>query len=218
MGVNYKYNKIHLDGDDWANLDGSLCDPSLNNQAPLKLDSKNIKYLAQEKFFFADSNLNVTAKFNLEDQNNNLVLNFDDYITTIHANFFQVEIDNKETGKREKVDTYYDISCRQIYFRIPGEHEIDGKIFDMEMQFNCTAQIKDVIHGQSTENVFNFFIAYPFNINNGTSAQSTFFDEVYNNGKLSLNNNFVLSSVEEIINNYNMFSRIFFYRGKSFAN
>lgn len=172
-----------------------------------------MKYLAQDKFFFADSNTNVTARFNLEDQNNNLVLNFDNYITTIHANFFQVEIENKETGKKEKIDSYYDIGCNQIYFRIPGEHEIDGNAYDMEMQFNCTVEIKDIIHGQSTDNIFNFFIAYPINITKEDSYQSIFFDDVYNDGKVSLNSTFVVSSVGEIMNNYNMFKRVFFYRG-----
>lgn len=169
--------------------------------------------MAQEKFFFADSSLNVTAQFNLEDQNNNLVLNSEKFISTVHANFFQIEIENRETGKKEKIETYYDIGCKQIYFRIPGEHEIDGKTFDMEIQFNCTAQIKDVIHGQSTENIFNLFIAYPFNVNKESSAQSKFFEDVYNGGILALNNTFVVSSVDEIMNNYNMFNRIFFYRG-----
>jgi len=172
-----------------------------------------LKYLAQDIFFFADSNVNVTARFNLEDQNNNLVLNSDDYISTTHANFLEVEIENKETGKKEKINSYYEIGCKQIYFRIPGEHQIDGMVFDIEMQFNCTAHIKDIIHGQSTDNIFNLFIAYPFNITKGTSAQSKFFDEVFNNGNLSINNTFVVSSVDEIMNNYNVFNRVFFYRG-----
>lgn len=86
----------------------------------------------------------------------------------------------------------------------------------MEIQFNCTANIKDIIHGQSTDNIFNFFIAYPFNIvkDSPKHKQSKFFDDVFNNGNLSLDNSFVVSSVEEIMNNYNMFNRVFFYRGK----
>lgn len=170
--------------------------------------------MSKDKFFFADSFYNIPAHFNLEDQNNNLVLNFESYISTIHANFFQVEIDNRETGKKEKIDTYYDIGCKQIYLRVPGEHEINGNKYDIELQFNCTAQIKDVIRGQSIENILNFFIAYPLNIIKDDLPQNKFFDDIYNNAKVAINNTFNLSSVDEILNNYNMFNRIYFYRGK----
>ena len=173
-----------------------------------------MKYLSKENFFFADSFSNIPAHFNLEDQNNNLVLNFENNIGLVHANFFQVEIENKQTSKKEKIDTYYDIGCKQIYFRIPAEHELNGNKYDIEMQFNCTAQIKDIIHGQSTDNIFNLFIAYPFNITKDDLSQNKFFEDIYNNAKTTLNITFKVSSVDEIMNNYNMFSRIFYYRGK----
>lgn len=172
--------------------------------------------MSKEKFFFADSFSNIPAKFNLEDQNNNLVLNFESFISITHANFFQVEIENKETGKKEKLDTYYDIGCKQIYFRIPGEHEIEGKTYDMELQFNCTAQIKDIIKGQSVDNTYNFFIAYPLNISNPDLPQNQFFDDIYNDHYIDLNKTFIVRSVDEIMNNYNIFNKIFFYRGKHF--
>lgn len=169
--------------------------------------------MSKEKFFFADSNHNIEATFDLEDQNNNLVLNAKDYFSITHANFFKVEIENKETGKKDQIETYYDIECKQIYFRIPGEHEINDKKFDMELQFNCTAKIQDLIHGQSLENIFNFFVAYPLNISKN-DTQNNFFDDVLNNDTLALSSTFTLRSVDEIMNNYNMYDNMYFYRGK----
>jgi len=85
----------------------------------IKTQFSKIEEFVKDIFFFAESFYNIPAHFNLDDQNNNLVLNFESYISIIHANFFQVEIDNRETGKKEKIDTYYDIGCKQIYLRVP---------------------------------------------------------------------------------------------------
>jgi len=176
----------------------------------LKLNSTDLKYLSEDNFFFADSNTNISAQFNLEDNNNSLALNFEKNITVIHSNLFQVDIQSK------KLNVYYDIGCKQIYFRIPGEHEINGNKYDMELQFNCTATIKDIIHGQSTEQTFNFFVAYPLNISEEKEKkQLNFFNDIYNQGNLSLNKSFIVRDANEIMNNYNMFDNIYFYRGIS---
>lgn len=193
-------------GSDWNLVDGNLCDELISNQAPLKLNSTNMNYLAEDLFFFADSNTDIKAEFKLQDNNNNLALVSDKNLTKIHTNLFQVDISGK------KLNVFYDIGCKQIYFRIPGEHLINGKKYDMEMQFNCTAVIKDFIQGQSTENTFNFFVAYPINISD-EKRQLSFFDDVYNKGNLKLNDTLSIRDIKEIMNNYNMFNKMYFYRG-----
>lgn len=173
----------------------------------MKLNSTNLKYLPEENFFFADSFQNITGEFNNENNNNSLVLNFEDNLTMIHTNLFQVDISG------QKLSVFYDVGCRQIYFRVPGEHEINGKKFDMEMQFNCSATINDIIHGVSTDNTFNFFVSYPLNISQSEGKQSEFFDDIFNKGNLKLNEPLIIRSAKEIMNNYNMFDKIYFYRG-----
>lgn len=83
----------------------------------------------------------------------------------------------------------------------------------MELQFFCSATIKDIIKGHSIENTYNFFVAYPIILSQDTT-QLNFFDDLFNNGKLEINSTFTVRNVNEIMNNYNMFNDMFFYRGK----
>lgn len=183
----------------------------------MKLDFNKTNYISSDKFFFADSAENISAKFSLEDNNNNLLLNTNSFFSEIHSNLFRVEIQNPQTGKKEEVDVFNNAACRQIYFRIPGEHEIDGRKFEAELQFNCTVTAKDTIHGQSIESTFNFFVAYPIGLSqDGSNRQLDFFEDVQKGAKIGLGKEFDIKGVSEIMNNFNMFNKVYFYRGNFF--
>ncbi len=83
------------------------------------------------------------------------------------------------------------------------------------MQFNCTANFKDIIKNQLIDKTFNFFVAYPIDINNEKN-QLNFFNDIFNQGNLTLNMSLNIRDVKEIMNNYNMFENLYFYMGMYF--
>jgi carbonic anhydrase len=152
-------------------------------------------------------NKNVEGKLNLEDFRNNLVLSFNEEnpMGTVFYN-----LDKDDSGKQQ----YYYFNCTRLYFRMPGEHKIDNKTFDMELQFNCTGEIP----GDKSHNTKFVFVAVPVVAVNDTESQSNFFDNfnVLQNEHVSSDNfpyTFLIDNFDDILNPFNMFNKVFFYTG-----
>lgn len=151
--------------------------------------------------------MNVKGGLNLEDQRNNLVFTADDKNTlgTVYYNLYTDDFGD---------NYYYFFNCTKLYFRIPGEHIIDDKKYDMELQFNCTGEIP----GDKSHNVKYVFVAVPVIAVEDTEQQSNFFNnfDVLLKQNVTMDNlpySLAIDSFDEILNPFNMFNKIFFYVG-----
>jgi carbonic anhydrase len=150
-------------------------------------------------------NKNVNGILNLEDQRNNLVLTSDE------KNSFGTVFYNLDKDDSDK-HLYYFFNCTKLYFRIPGEHIIDEKKFDMELQFNCTGEIP----GDKSHNLKYVFVAIPVIAVEDTQEQSNFFKNFESLQNVSTENlpySLSIDSFDEVLNPFNMFNKIFFYSG-----
>ena len=152
-------------------------------------------------------NKNIEGKLNLEDFRNNLVLSFNEE-NPMGTVFYNLYID--DFGDQQ----YYFFDCKKLYFRMPGEHTIDNKTFDMELQFNCTGEIS----GDASHNMKSVFVAVPVVAVNDNESQSNFFDNfnILQNEHVSSDNfpyTLSIDNFDDILNPFNMFNKIFFYVG-----
>jgi carbonic anhydrase len=146
---------------------------------------------------------------NLEDQRNNLVFtaNLENPLGTVYYNLYTDDFGD---------NYYYFFNCTKLYFRIPGEHVIDENKYDMELQFNCTGEVP----GDKSHNKKNVFVAIPVINVEDSEKQSNFF----NNFEILMKDNVTtenlpyflsVDSFDEILNPFNMFSKIFYYIGST---
>jgi carbonic anhydrase len=163
------------------------------NQAPLKLKASEAQPLSNTNYFFTQTNKNVTGTLNLEDYNNNLVFRTESTspIGTVYYNLDFGEYD------------FFD--CTKLYFRLPGEHILEGQRFDMELQFNCSG----IIPGDRSKNYKYTFVALPVQKVKNFEESTKFFD-YFENVKLA--DNITVPSFEEILDSFNMYKRIFYYK------
>lgn len=110
-------------------------------------------------YFYSDMRKGIKGELHFEDDGNNLVLNFNSTNNTMGfigyndgwgENFFQ---------------------CYSMYFRIPGEHQLDGKTYDMSLQIRCQ------IVGQSTGTQIAM-VEVPVEVAIEGEKQSVFFDQL----------------------------------------
>ena len=177
-----------------------MCSSAFGNQAPLILRSNQATKLTNDNFFFTQMNKNVTGSLNLEDNNNNLVLSFQDS-SPIGTIFYNLEKDDRGN------QNYYFFNCSKIYFRMPGEHTIDGLDFDMELQFNCSG----VIPGDRSGNSKNAFVSIPVIKVKNYVHQSQFFSDLENLAELG--QSVTITHFEDAFDSFNMYKQIYFYTG-----
>jgi hypothetical protein len=79
-------------------------------------------------------NTNTNVSLNLEDNNNNLVLTSS---PGSHFGTLKFVLNNSEIGEISEVN----VECSKMYFRLPGEHIVDGIRYNMEIQLHCTVKI-----------------------------------------------------------------------------
>jgi hypothetical protein len=163
------------------------------NQAPLKLKASEAQSLSNTNYFFTQTNKNVTGRLNLEDFHNNLVFG-----TLADFPIGQVYY-NLDFGEYDFFD------CTKLYFRLPGEHFLEGERYDMELQFNCSG----LIPGDKTKNYKSTFVAVPVQKVKNFEESTKFFD-IFENVKI--NDTLTVSSFEEILDSFNMYKRIFYYK------
>jgi carbonic anhydrase len=180
-----------------------MCDSDIGIQAPLILKSTEAQKLSNYNYFFTQMNTNVTGFLNLEDFNNNLVLSFDkdNSMGTIYYN-----LENDDKGVRQ----YFFFNCSRLYFRLPGEHVIDGVKYDMELQFNCSG----VIPGDKGKNEKIAFVAVPVKLVKNYETQSTFFDnfnKLFDTNSTGLGSQITINNFDEAFDSFNMYRSVFFY-------
>ena len=169
-----------------------MCD--YPNTSPINITTSNVQQLENDYFYFAEMNTNNIGKIQLEDLNNNLVLNFTNPIGIVYYNLEHDDFSNAA----QKL--YYSFNCSKIYLKLPGEHIIDNKKYDMELQIYCFGPI-------DRYNFRKTFVSYPVSI---SDDQDSIFD-VFE--KIKINNDIKINSFDEFINPFNMFNRIFYYSG-----
>lgn len=162
------------------------------------------KFSRKEYFAYPVANKNVKGILQLEDFNNNLVFNGN--IGELHFNLIY-------NGLRiDKILTYF--KCNKMYFRIGGEHTIDGnKKYDLELQFSCEGRPKG-----SQEDWF-LMVAIPASIVKEGESQDKFFDNFAHIkadvDKFPLNMN--IESFHDVFNGFSMNNKVFYYlAGKNF--
>jgi carbonic anhydrase len=176
-----------------------MCSADFGNQAPLILKTQEAIKLPNDNFFFAQMNKNVTGVLNLENFNNNLVLTFDD-ASPMGTIYYNLEKDEQQQRQ------FFFFNCTKLYFRLPGEHIVEGVRYDMELQFNCSG----VIPGDKQKNYKNAFVAIPVQKVKNFEAQSQFFDSFEN---LKLGSEITIRDFEEALDAFSMFKKVFFYSG-----
>ena len=108
-----------------------FCDNAFSNQAPLNIVTNNTISFNYKFYLFPMFTSNTNATLNLENDNNNLVLNSSPGFTLGSITYV---LNNSDIGEISEVN----VECRKMYFRIPGEHVVDGNRYDMEIQLYCT--------------------------------------------------------------------------------
>lgn len=153
--------------------------------------------MTNEYYFFPKMNLNITGTLNLEDFNNNLVFTADESkpLGSVHYNL--------------EDDTYYSFNCSKIYFRLPGEHVFDYTKYDMELQLNCSG----ALNNPSVKLEKKVFVAIPVKIVKNFKAQSSFFDTFDNAVPAQLPVKLTIPHLDDVLNPFNMYDKIFFYSG-----
>jgi carbonic anhydrase len=176
-----------------------MCSSDFGNQAPLILKSSEAIKLTNDNYFFSQMNRNVTGTLNLEDFNNNLVLTFND-TTPMGTIFYNLEKDD------HGVNQYYFFNCTKLYFRMPGEHVVEGNKYDMELQFNCSG----IIPTDKSKNYKSAFVAVPVQKVKNFETQSKLFDSFIN---ASLGSQIKIDSFDDALDSFNMYKKIYFYSG-----
>jgi hypothetical protein len=99
----------------------------------------------------------------------------------------------------EDRQSYVSYKCNAIYFRFPGEHVIDDKKYDMELNIKC--------EGKLTGNDFQTMLVIPASF---ADTQDEFFD-IFNKAKLG--DKLTVKSFDSFLNSFMMFNQIFYYYG-----
>lgn len=109
-------------------------------QSPRKINSEESEELEELRYFFPKYRTITEGKLQLENQDNLLVLNFSehnnsmaDLILSRYAPFL------KNTSKNEEAEIIY-ANCTSINFKMPSEHFIEEKRYDMELQIGCSSK------------------------------------------------------------------------------
>jgi carbonic anhydrase len=113
----------------------------------------------------------------------------------------------KYPDRIDKVLVQY--KCNKLYFRMGGEHIINGNKYGMELQFICTGRADG--SGQDTI----FFISIPVEVlpQDSIIPQAKFFDIFDSIKPDSLPLDINITSFSSIFNAFSMFHKIYYYMG-----
>ena len=146
-------------------------------------------------------NKNIKGKLQLMEQDNLLILNFQE--TPLGELMFNIK---NYSNEKIKVGEFINLNCHSISFKIPGEHIFNNKKYDAELQVNCTDNFKG-------ELIWTF-VSIPVLKVNDSIEQSHIFDEINNciKGKnLSVDIN--INDFKDFLDVYTMMDNVYYYNG-----
>jgi hypothetical protein len=193
------YNLYNLDGDDWATLGYRQCKDTTG--APIDIKPDSATPYDNKYYYIMETVENAIGTLQLEDMNNNLVLNFTEPIGTI---FYNLEPDQLDP---DVIRSYY-FHSTAIYFKLPGEHKIEGKSFDMEIQIYSYGKLVFIKDEESYYR--KTFVSFPVIISEEHQQPKLF--EALSQPKLG--EKYTIPTFADFVYEFNMFNRVFFYKGK----
>jgi hypothetical protein len=168
--------------------------------SPIEFKTESLQKLPNTKYFFAEPAHDTIANLTLADYNNNLLLDF--YNQTLITVYYNLEDDDDYPS--------YFFNSTKLYFRLPGEHLVDGKRFDMEVQIYAFGYKPGEKGGDDRRTL----VSLPVKIDD-SNPQTQLFD-LFENPKLG--QNYTISSLDYIFTPFVMFENIYYYSGKIYIN
>lgn len=136
-----------LDGTDWKDHCDD-CDPLFSNQAPLNIMTNTSVAFNYKFYMFPIKSQSNRGNIQLENFRNNLVLNAENSFGNITVN-----LNDSDSSRIIEVI----VICKKIYFRLPGEHVIDGLKYNMEIQIRCNSKVNIVKNRMNKVMMWTFF-------------------------------------------------------------
>ena len=185
-------------GDDWK-INFPEC--NTNQISPMKINSYEAEKIESKYYFFPKMNKNVKGKLQLMEQDNLLILNFQE--TPLGELMFNIK---NYSNEKIKVGEFINLNCHSISFKIPGEHIFNNKKYDAELQVNCTDNFKG-------ELIWTF-VSIPVLKVNDSIEQSHIFDEINNciKGK-NLSVDITINDFKDFLDVYTMMDNVYYYNG-----
>ena len=185
-------------GDDWKN---NFPECNKSQISPMKINSKDAEKISSKYYFFPKMNKNIKGKLQLMEQDNLLILNFQE--TPLGELMFNIK---NYSNEKIKVGEFINLNCHSISFKIPGEHIFNNKKYDAELQVNCTDNFKG-------ELIWTF-VSIPVLKVNDSIEQSHIFDEINNciKGK-NLSVDITINDFKDFLDVYTMMDNVYYYNG-----
>ena len=185
-------------GDDWKN---NFPECNKSQISPMKINSKDAEKISSKYYFFPKMNKNIKGKLQLMEQDNLLILNYQE--APLGELMFNIK---NYSNEKIKVGEFINLNCHSISFKIPGEHIFNNKKYDAELQVNCT----DIFNGE----LIRTFVSIPILKVNDTQEQSHFFNEINNSieGK-KLPVDVTINDFKDFLDVYTMMDNVYYYNG-----
>jgi hypothetical protein len=185
-------------GDDWKN---NFPECNKSQISPMKINSKDAEKISSKYYFFPKMNKNIKGKLQLMEQDNLLILNYQE--APLGELMFNIK---NYSNEKIKVGEFINLNCHSISFKIPGEHIFNNKKYDAELQVNCT----DIFKGE----LIWTFVSIPVLKVNDSIEQSHIFDEINNciKGK-NLSVDITINDFKDFLDIYTMMDNVYYYNG-----
>jgi hypothetical protein len=189
LGLFTTYYIIIVDGKNWKDTFNQCAE--INNFGPKQISLANINKLDNTRFVFPDFKQKAKATLKFDSTNKNLILSFDETLGKISHNLHAIA----------SIIKYVEYNnCNTTYFKLPGEHVIESKVYNMELQFKCYGMI-------DANNPVYTMLVIPANF---SDEDDDFFKPLANANE---GDSIEINNLDSFINPFIMFNQIFHYKG-----